>query len=475
MGKKKWANKQTAKKSPSIRREENPELQPPTEERPPNPQPQEPIPQVPVMISLDVMTEFLRQQDPNRDWAADLADFSRIGGKWSMIGEAPAVPTSEPIVQPTAQPTSPSMTAPSEPSKPSPTRQETESMDIHPISSYYDSNPGEGEEKRSEEPTSQEGGDEPEITPAAEPIPQEKVREEIDLNETGRKQGLMTDEEFEALLKEVTHEEEEDASEAVREGVEASTRNDPEGIAHQPEEEVEKRQTGEREPEPVAPPVLKPKAVKRKLVLRDDPKAVQPKPKRVSQRCQGKWTSSNTKTNTAADPVEVLSDEERVTPTKPGEESFPATNLEDATTTPEVVSTTPSDQRDETEQMAEGLDLASESVGHVEPRDDSTHIRVETRPTAQDKPSTQAEKEPEEDEDRDEDRYQEERKRKGKAPVKRKPSSKKQRTGNIGIVITDPTQRTPPHLQEINDNDYAASEEPGSDSDISLEDEEYGE
>ncbi|XP_042066517.1 uncharacterized protein LOC121809758 [Salvia splendens] len=303
----------------------------------------------------------------------------------------------------------------------------------------------------------------------------------MDLNEMARKQGLMTDEEFEALLKEVTREEEEDASVAVREGGEASTRNDQEGLAHQPEEEVEEMQTGERvpqsvtpqpdagessvhidpeetvvrteEPEPVAPPVLKPKAVKRKLVLRDDPKAVRPKPKRVSQRCLGKWTSSKTKANTAADPVEVLSDEERVTPTKPGEESFPATNLEDASTAAEVVTTTPSDQRDETKQMAEGLDLVSES----------------------DKPSTQSEKKPEEDEDRDEDRYQEDIKRKGKAPVKRKPSSKKQHTVNICIVITDPAQRTPPHRQEKNGSDYAASEESGSDSDISLEDEEYGE
>ncbi|XP_042041378.1 cell surface glycoprotein 1-like [Salvia splendens] len=415
------------------------------------------------------MTEFLRQQDPNRDWAAELAGFSRIGDKWSMTEEAPTVPTSEPIVQPTAQPPtsvltssttppeweSPSTTTPSEPSKPSPTRKETESMDIDTISAYYDSDPGEGEEKRSEEPTSQEGGDEPERTPAAEPIPQEMAREEIDLNETARKQGLMTDEEFEALLNEVTREEEEDASEAPDAG---------ESGAHIDQEETVVRT---EEPEPVAPPVLKPKAVKRKLVLRDDPKAVRPKPKRVSQRCLGKWTSSKTKANTAADPVEVLSDEERVTPTKPCEESFPATSLEDASTTAEVVSTTPSDQRDETEHMAEGLDLASESVGHVEPRDDSTHIRVETHPTAQDKPSTQAEKKPKEDEDREEDRYQEERKRKGKAPVKKKPSSKKQCTVNIGIVITDPAQRTPPHRQETNDSDYAANEESGSDSDIS--------
>ncbi|XP_042051552.1 uncharacterized protein LOC121796843 [Salvia splendens] len=317
-------------------------------------------------------------------------------------------------------------------------------MDIDPISAYYGSNPGEGEGRRSEEPTSQEEGDEPERTPAAEPIPQERAREEIDLNETARKQGLMTDQEFEALLTEVTREEEEDASEAVREGGEASTRNDPEGPsakrrgggeANRRTSTTEETVVRTEEPEPVAPPVLKPKAVKRKLVLRDNPKAVRPKLKRVSQRCLGKWTSSKTKANTAADPVEVLSDEERVTPTKPGEESFPATNLEDASTAAEVVSTTLSDQRDETEQMAGGLDLASES----------------------DKPSTQAE-----------------RKRKRKAPVKRKSSRKKQRTGNIGIVIIDPDQRTPPHRQETNDNDYTASEESESDSDISPEDEEYG-
>ncbi|XP_042059589.1 fibrous sheath CABYR-binding protein-like [Salvia splendens] len=337
MGKKKWAKKQTGEKAPSTYREETPESHPPLGERPPNPQQQEPIPQAPAMVSLNALAEFLRQQDPNRDWATALAGFSQVGGKSSTTGEAPAVTAAEPIVQPTVQPPtsilissaippereSPSATTPPEPSEPSKTPQQSDSMDIDPISAYYDSDPGKREARRREEQKSQNRGDEPERMPVAESTPQEMARGEIDLNETARKQGLMTDEEFEALLNEVTRMEDatmaEDpdlASRAVGEGGEASTRNDPEGPAHQPEEEVEERQTegrvpqsvtpqpdaGESDahidqeetvartevPEPVAPPVTKPKAVKRKLVLRDDPKAVRPKPKRVSQRCLGK-------------------------------------------------------------------------------------------------------------------------------------------------------------------------------------------
>ncbi|XP_042035108.1 uncharacterized protein LOC121781436 [Salvia splendens] len=344
MGKKKMARKQTAEKPPSTRRDETPEFQPPTEERPPNPQPQEPIPQAPVMVSLNALAAFLRQQDPNKDWAAALAGFSQVRG--------------------------------------------------------------EGEGKASEEQKSREEEDESERTPVAEPVP--KKWKGIDLNETSRKQGLMTDEEFEALFNEVTRMEDgtakmaeglDLASEAAGEGEETRTRNDPEGLAHQPVDEVEERQTREEEPEPVAPPVSKPKAGKRKLVLNSDPKAERPQPKRVSQRCLGKWTSSKAKANTAADAVEVSSEEEMTTPTKLGEESLSeesllATNLEDASTATEVVTPTPSDQREETDKMAEGLDLASESVGHDEPRDDSIHIHVETQPTAQDKPSTETEKRP---------------------------------------------------------------------------------
>ncbi|XP_042038310.1 nucleolar and coiled-body phosphoprotein 1-like [Salvia splendens] len=318
----------------------------------------------------------------------------------------------------------------------------------------------------------------------------------------------MTDEEFEVLLNEVTRMEVgtakmaeglDLASEAVGEGEEAGTRNDPEGLAHQPVDEVEERQTREEEPksvtpqpeagesdthiekdetvvrteepEPVAPPVSKPKAVKRKLVLKSDPKEERPKPKRVSQKCLGKWTSSKAKANTAADAVEVSSEEERTTPTKPGEESLSATNLEDASTATEVVTPTPSDQGEETDKMAEGLDLASESVGHDEPRDGNAHIRVETHPTAQDKPSTQTEKRPEDDEDGNEDKYGEERKKKGKAPVTKKPSRKKQRTVNTGVVITKPDQRASPRRRDPSDSEYTASEESGSNSDVFLEDE----
>ncbi|XP_042019188.1 muscle M-line assembly protein unc-89-like [Salvia splendens] len=362
----------------------------------------------------------------------------------------------------------------------------------------------------SKEQLSREGGDEPERTPVAEPIPQEMAREEIDLNETAKKQGIMTDDEFQMILDEVNRKEDDTfmlvedlglASRTVGEGEVSGTGNEPEGQAHQPVDEVEERQTREEEtmsvtpqpdagesearieneetvtrtevPAPVAPPVSKLEAVKRKLVLKSDPKAERPKPTRVSQRCLRKWTSSKVKANTTADPVEVLSEEERTTPTKPGEESLSATDLEDASTAAEVVSPTPSDQREGTDKMAEGLDLASESVGHKEPRDDNIHTRVETHPTAQDKPSTQAEKKPEEDEERDEDKYREERKRKGKAPVKKKPGSKKQRTVNIDVVIKEPDQRASPHRRESSDNEYTASEESGSESDISLEEEEH--
>ncbi|XP_042029896.1 transcriptional regulator ATRX homolog [Salvia splendens] len=200
-----------------------------------------------------------------------------------------------------------------------------------------------------------------------------------------------------------------------------------------------------------------------------DPKAERLKPKRVLQRCLGKWTSNMAGANTAASALEISSEEHRATPTKPGEESLSATNLKDASTATEVVSPTPSDQREETDTMVEGLDLASESVGHPEPRDDNTQS------TTQKEPSTPTEERPEENEDGDEDRYRKKRKRKGKAHVKKKPSSKKQRTVNTGIAITESDQRAPPRRKEPSDSEYTASEESRSESDVSLEDEEYGE
>ncbi|XP_041995739.1 pistil-specific extensin-like protein [Salvia splendens] len=169
MVKKKMASKQAAEKPPSILRDETPELQPPTEERPPSPQPQpqppELIPQAPVMVPLNVLAEFLRQQDPNKDWAAALAGFSQIGGGSSMTGGTPVVPNPETNVQPTVHPPtsiptspttppekkSPSMTAPSESSKPSPTYQQIEPMDVVLLSAYYDSNLEERKGKKSRE------------------------------------------------------------------------------------------------------------------------------------------------------------------------------------------------------------------------------------------------------------------------------------------------------------------------------------
>ncbi|XP_042019076.1 uncharacterized protein LOC121766912 [Salvia splendens] len=260
MGKKKWAKKQTGEKTPSTRREETPESHPPLGERPRDPQPQKPIAQAPAMVSLNTLAEFLRQQDPNRDWATALAGFSQVWGKSSTTGEAPAVTAAEPIVQPTVQPPTSipvssaipperesfSVTTPPEPSEPSQTPQQSDSMDIDPISAYYDSDLGEREARRREEQKSQERGDEPERTPVAESTPQEMAREEIDLNETARKQGLMTNEEFEALLNKLTRMDDatmaEDldlTSRAVREGGEASARNDLEDQVNKPVDEKE--------------------------------------------------------------------------------------------------------------------------------------------------------------------------------------------------------------------------------------------
>ncbi|XP_042028052.1 putative uncharacterized protein DDB_G0294196 [Salvia splendens] len=191
-------------KPTSTRREETPELPPPREGWPPSPQPEpqlpEPTPQAPTMVFLDAMAEFLRQQEPNRDWAAALAGFSQIGGIGSMTGETP----SEPIVKSTVQPPSsiptsskippgresPSIIVPPESAKPSQTPQQSDSMEVDPISAHYDSDAEEREARRREKEKGQKGGDEPEKTPTAEPIPQEAAREEIDLNETTKKTRL---------------------------------------------------------------------------------------------------------------------------------------------------------------------------------------------------------------------------------------------------------------------------------------------
>ncbi|XP_042038291.1 proline-rich AKT1 substrate 1-like [Salvia splendens] len=185
MGKKAWAKKV---KATPILREEVPVS---TEERPPSPPPQQqpPAPAIPPppMISLDAMVEFLQQQDPNRDWTAALAGFGQMRGAGAVTTEAPPEPVSHTRVQSEEEP--PLATVLPETSEP-------DSVDLDAIAAHYDSSPEEHEVRISQEQKTQEEGGETETTPTAEPIPQGVAREDIDLNETARKQGLMTDEEF---------------------------------------------------------------------------------------------------------------------------------------------------------------------------------------------------------------------------------------------------------------------------------------
>ncbi|XP_042065454.1 zinc metalloprotease ZmpB-like [Salvia splendens] len=384
MGKKAFATKI---KPPSSCREENPGTQPP-----PNPQPSAPTQQAPSMISLDAMSEFLRLQDPTRNWAAELANFSQIRGQGNITApsEIPPAPVSHAEEQ--SEEGSSSATSPSETSVP-------DSVELDVVAAYYDSDPEERKKRTSHEDTTHEGSGETERTPTVGTVRQERVREEIDLNESAQKRSLMTDTEFESIVEEVNRREDtalmveglDLASRSVGGVEKAVTGTTQEGHTsqsvegkeevHEEEKEPEpvdprvevgggRMQVGEEEPaaeipepEPEAPPVVKPKPIKRSLILKADPKADRPKPQRVSHRCLGK------------------------------------------------------------------------SVGHRE-----------TGPTTQDPFLSQAEKEPEEEKDkvdREEVRYSEERKRKGNAPMKKKPSTKKPHLGNTGIVITEAAQRTP--------------------------------
>ncbi|XP_042027087.1 cyclic nucleotide-gated cation channel beta-1-like [Salvia splendens] len=316
MGRKEFATKINP---PSTRHERTPEPQQLREEPPPNPQPSEQAPPAPPMVSLDTMAEFLRLQDPTRNWATELANFNLARGQGRVTGANPTVA----ISVTSAQPTSPlpstiliSSTIPqgenplveattSEPAESSPTHQEMEPMEVEAIAAYYDSDPEERSERLRKEKQDREGGGIVEETPVVEPVRQEIVREEIDLNESARKRNLMTDTEFEAIVEEVTRREEGTASMpegqvsqsiGETEGVQDEVR-ETEPVDFQPEAGDDEMQVEEERPateiqesEPVAPPVIKPKAVKRKLVLKGEPKARQPKPQ--SQRCLGKWAAS---------------------------------------------------------------------------------------------------------------------------------------------------------------------------------------
>ncbi|XP_047947878.1 uncharacterized protein LOC125193957 [Salvia hispanica] len=323
------------------------ELQPAAESRPPSPQRSQPPPttQIPAMVPLDALAAFLKQQDPNRDWTTTLAGFSLTGGMPATSNPTPTATTEHPPTTtpktsiPTFENISSTIAAQSEPSHPSPIHQQTEPLDVSPLSAYQDPNRGETEDKESGGRASEnDKGETEEIRATDTNI--DVAEEEIDLNETARKQGLMTDEEFQAVLgkgnrivvnpegvaevldlatqavgKEEVTKEAEKSEGVVHQSVEERTDEQPEK-AEQPEEEGQEPETHQEK----ASVVTKPKTVKRRLVLKNDPKAERQKPQRVSQRCLGKWTSNKAGANTAADAVEVSSDDKKTTPTKPGEE-----------------------------------------------------------------------------------------------------------------------------------------------------------
>ncbi|XP_047942833.1 translation initiation factor IF-2-like [Salvia hispanica] len=385
-------------KQPSATGEKQSEDPTTMEVRPPNPQQSRPAPppQIPAMVPLDALAAYLRQQDPNRDWTTTLAGFGQIGGMPAIQTPAPEIlttvnpPTTVPTSSvPTSKKSSPTATTPSKSETTSPVHPQIKPIDAIPLSSYQDpyigeieegeaeGREGEAEGREGEAEGSEKGGDKSEETPVTKTTPQEEGKGEIDLNETAKKQGLMTDDEFQSILNRV-HRGETSANE-MAEGMdlasqavgEASRRG---GRDKQPEEERQKSETpqfeakeGEKgaekeaevqpeEPETIAPTVSKPKQVKRKLVLKNDPKAKRQKPKRVSQRCLGKWTSSKAGANIAADAVEISSEDERTTPTKPGEEPS-TTSQEEAPMATGMVPPTLVDQEEEADKVAEGLDL----------------------------------------------------------------------------------------------------------------------
>ncbi|XP_047948987.1 PH domain-containing protein DDB_G0287875-like [Salvia hispanica] len=368
--------------------EDLPEARATAESRPPSPQRSQPTPttQIPAMVPLDALAAYLRQQDPNKDWTATLAGFSLTGGMPVTPNPTPTATTVNPPTttpktsNPTSEKTSPTVTAQSEPSHLSPIHQQTEPLDVSPLSAYQDPNWGETEEKDSGRGVSEGEKDEAEEIMATEATADEAEKEEIDLNEMAKRQGLMTDDEFQAVLSkgdrivvnpEGVAEVLDLASQAVGRGETTMEADESEGVVHQSVEKMTEEQPSKadkleeerQEPEThheEASVVTKPKPIKRRLVLKNDPKVERQKPQRVSQRCLGKWKSNKAGANTAADAVEVSSDDEKTTPTKPGEKPS-TTSQEDAQKETGTVSSTPTDQKGEADKVVEGLDLASES------------------------------------------------------------------------------------------------------------------
>ncbi|XP_042032300.1 uncharacterized protein LOC121779008 [Salvia splendens] len=441
MGRKAFATKN---KPPSTRREENREENPGTHP-PPHPQPSAPTQQAPPMISLDAMAEFLRLQDPTRNWAAELASFSQIREQGSMTAASPAVAISVTSAHPTVQPP-PTIPVPltipqeknpfveaaiAETEELSPVDQETESLDDKAISAHYD----ERAERLRKENQDREGGNMAEETPTVETAHQVRVREEIDLNESAQKHNLMTDTEFVSIVEEVYRRED---TALMAEGLDLASRpvggiekaipgTIPEGQTSQSVGEAREVQSEEKEPEPVnpqveagddgmqvgeevptveiqvpeavAPPILKPQPVKRQLA------------------------ASRAQANTAENPVEIASEEEQDTPKKAEGTSTQATDQEDI-----GISPVQNEQGAEIEGVAEGPDLAPGSVRLEESNDVDAQAPGETTLPAQE----------------EEAQYQRTRKRKGKAPIQKNSVTKRARLANTGIVITEPPQRTPP-------------------------------
>ncbi|XP_047949238.1 brain acid soluble protein 1 homolog [Salvia hispanica] len=199
---------------------------------------------------------------------------------------------------------------------------------------------------------------------ATEATADEAKKEEIDLNKMAKKQGLMTDDEFQAVLSkgdrivvnpEGVAEVLDLASQAVGRGETTMEADESEGVVHQSVEEMTEEQ---------------PEKAEQLEEERQEPETHQ----------EEAPVSNKAGANTAADAVEVSSEDEKTTPTKPGEKPSKASQKDTQMATG-TVSSTPTDQKENADKVAEGLDLASESVGREEATRSDTSTRVVTEPT----------------------------------------------------------------------------------------------
>ncbi|XP_047961435.1 proline-, glutamic acid- and leucine-rich protein 1-like [Salvia hispanica] len=402
------------------------------------------------MVSIDALTTYFRQTNPNIDLGAALAGLSLLGGG------APVIPIPTPglppvIVLPPTVPTSstptiiepsPQETAQPETSGASPTLQPILPLDVSPISAYQDPGTGEeeatgvenAEEEISNKAASRGEGEIIEETPLKETVEEREMREEKELNETARKQGLMNDEEFQSLIDGVTWREEITAE--MAEALDLASKAVGNESAQEPTEEPEEKpaqaidemvtekvvETGPDVPE-YQPEVEAGSEQQKEKEPEDDPRAPRQKPTRISQRCLGSGVIGKAGGNTASSAVEISSEDEKDASTKTEEESLPADDQKDIPTETEVVPPTPTDQegrtspqtKDDIAEMAEDLDLTSKAV-------------------------------------------------EDKAPEEEEPPTR-----------PEPERRDQPRWRDISDDDYVSSEEFESKSDVSFEDEEFQE